>query len=239
MPPQYGAPPGGPIATWSPTDAWGFAWNVVIKRFGSVAVPIAIGMLITGLPAGIVYGGVFFVLQTMGSEIDPDFLGLVTSAGMGLVALLFWLVGAYMAGGFITLALKAARGQPTSFGDIFSGGRYLGRFLVMGIVGGLVVGLGIALCVVPGYIVAYGLSLAGFLVVDQDLSGVDALKRSWELTKGHKVNIFIFHLIGIAVALAGELACLIGLYLVSIPMAFIGATYIYLRIKGENPPTPT
>jgi len=239
MPPQYGAPPGGPSATWSPTDAWGFAWNVVIKRFGSVAVPIAIGMLITAIPAAIVYGGVVFVLQTMASEIDPDFLGLVTSAGMGMVALLFWLVGAYMAGGFITLALKAARGQETSFGDLFGGGRYLGRFLVTGIVGGLVVGLGLLLCVVPGYIVAYGLSLAGFLIVDQDLSGVDALKRSWELTKGHKVNIFIFHLIGIAVALAGELACLIGLYLVSIPMTFIGATYVYLRIKGENPPTPT
>jgi len=210
-----------------------------MKRFGAVALPIAVGFLITGLPAGIVYAGVMVVMQTMASEIDPDFIGLVSSAGMGLVGLLFWLVGAYMAGGFVTLALKAARGQPTAFGDLFSGGRYLGRFLVAGIVGGIAVSIGLVLCVVPGYIVAYGLSLAGFLMVDQDLSGVDALKRSWELTKGHKVNIFIFHLIGIAVAIAGELACLIGLYLVSLPMTLIGATYMYLRIKGENPPQPT
>jgi uncharacterized membrane protein len=210
-----------------------------MKKFGAVALPIAVGFLITGLPAGIVYAGVMVVMQTMASEIDPDFIGLVSSAGMGLVGLLFWLVGAYMAGGFITLALKAARGQPTAFGDLFSGGRYLGRFLVAGIVGGIAVSIGLVLCLVPGYIVAYGLSLAGFLMVDQDLSGVDALKRSWELTKGHKVNIFIFHLIGIAVAIAGELACLIGLYLVSLPMTLIGATYMYLRIKGENPPQPT
>jgi uncharacterized membrane protein len=239
MPPQFGASAGAPGGAWSPTDAWGFAWNVVIKRFGAVALPIAVGLLIAGLPGGIVYGGVMFMVQTMASEIEPDALPLVTSAGMGLSALLFWLIGAYMAGGFTTLALKAARGQPTSFGDLFSGGRFLGRFLVAGIVGGIAVGIGSLLCVIPGYIVAYGISLASFLIVDQDMAPVDALKRSWELTKGHKVNIFIFHLIGIAVVLAGYLACIIGVYLVSIPMMLIGATYIYLRIKGENPPAPT
>jgi uncharacterized membrane protein len=145
----------------------------------------------------------------------------------------------YMAGGFVTLSLKAARGQPTGFGDLFSGGRFMGRFFVAAIVGSIVIGIGYALCLIPGYILAFGLSLTSFLIVDQDLSGVDALKRSWEMTKGHKVSIFLFQLVGIFVMLAGELACLLGLILVSIPMMVIGQAYIYLRIKGESPQAPT
>ena len=59
------------------------------------------------------------------------------------------------------------------------------------------------------------------------------------MTKGHKVSIFLFNLIGIAVVIAGELACVVGVLLVSVPMFLIGNAYIYLRIKGENPPVPT
>jgi uncharacterized membrane protein len=179
------------------------------------------------------------VLPAIANELDPDAAALLASllpAGGGLVLAL---IGLYLAGGFVTLALKAARGQPTGFGDLFSGGRYFGRFLVMGILYGILVFIGSLLCIIPGYILQYGLSLAAFLIVDQDQSGVDSLKRSWEMTKGHKVSIFIFNLIGIAVMIAGELACLIGVLLVSVPMFLIGNAYIYLRIKGENPPAPT
>jgi uncharacterized membrane protein len=238
IPPQYGAPPaqGG---TWSPVEAWGFAWNVVIKRFGAVALPIAIGAFIVSLPLTLLYVSALVVLPAIASELDPDaasLLGIVLPGGAGLVLAL---LGLYMAGGFVTLALKAARGQPTGLGDLFSGGRFLGSFLVMGILSGILISIGTLLCVIPGYILQYGLSLAAFLIVDQNLSGVDSLKRSWEMTKGHKVNIFLFNLIGIAVIIAGELACLIGVLLVSIPMFLIGNAYIYLRIKGENLPTPT
>ena len=202
-------------------------------------MPIAVGALIAALPFAAIYGGVIVMMQALASEIDPDMIGLVALAGQGFAGVVLLFVAAYMAGGFVTLALKAARGQPTGFGDLFSGGRFLGKYLVAWIVGGIVTGIGFALCVVPGYILQFGLSLAAYLIVDQSLSGVDALKRSWEMTKGHKVNIFIFNLLGIAVMIAGELACLIGVFLVSIPMMFIGNAYIYLRIKGENPAAPT
>jgi uncharacterized membrane protein len=204
-----------------------------------VALPIAVGAFIVTLPLALLYVSALVVLPAIASELDPDaagLLGVVLPAGAGLVLAV---LGLFMAGGFVTLALKAARGQPTGFGDLFSGGRYLGNFLVMGILSAILISIGSLFCLIPGYILQYGLSLAAFLIVDQNLSGVDSLKRSWELTKGHKVNIFIFNLIGIAVVIAGELACLIGVLLVSIPMLLIGNAFIYLRIKGESPPTPT
>jgi uncharacterized membrane protein len=212
---------------------------VVTKRFGAVAMPIAVGALIAGLPLGIVYAGLMVVMNVGASELDPDVLSLVMPVGAGLGGLVYLLVAAYMAGGFVTLSLKAARGQPTAFGDIFSGGRYLGSFIVAAIVGGIVVSIGYVLCVIPGLILIYGLSLTSCLIVDQNMSGVDALKRSWEMTKGHKMTIFLFNLIGAGVMFLGELACFIGLILVSVPMLVVANAYVYLRIKGENPPAPT
>jgi uncharacterized membrane protein len=169
--------------------------------------------------------------------MDQEVLGYLMMALSGLAGLVMMLFIFYMAGGFVTLALKASRGQPTGFGDLFSGGRFLGRFLVASIVGGIVINIGYVLCVIPGVILAFGLSLAAFLIVDQDLGGVDALKRSWEMTKGHKVTIFLFNLLGILVYLIAS-GCALGL-LVAVPMNIIGSAYIYLRIKGENPQAPT
>ena len=89
----------------------------------------------------------------------------------------------------------------------------------------------------PILLLAFGLSLAPFLMVDQDLSPVDALKRSWEMTKGYKVTIFLFQLLGTLIYLVAS-TCALGIF-IAVPMQVIGSAYIYLRIKGENPQAPT
>ena len=48
------------------------------------------------------------------------------------------------------------------------------------------------LLIVPGVIVAIGLGMAGLIVIDSDLSAIDALKKSWEMMKGYKWNYFVF-----------------------------------------------
>jgi hypothetical protein len=238
IPGGMGAPPGG--ASWSPMDAWAFAWKVVTTRFTTVALPIAIGSVVQSIVGGIVGGigtAALTVLQSQGA-IDADAIAVLNLAFQGVSTTFGLVIGAFMMGGFVTTALKACRGQPTSFGDVFSGGRYFGRMLVGMIVSFILIAVGMVLCIVPGIIVALGIGLYNMLIVDQDMAGVDAVKKSWEMTKGHKLNIFLFGLIGIGVFLAGVLACGVGAVLVSLPMWWIGITSIYLRIKGENLPTP-
>ena len=80
-----------------------------------------------------------------------------------------------------------------------------------------------------------GLSMFTFLIVDQGLPGIDALKKSWEMTKGHKVNLFVFGLLGLLVIIAGALACGVGVLLGSYPLLIIGGANISLKLKGEEP----
>jgi uncharacterized membrane protein len=233
--------PGGSEPAWSPMDAVGFGWNVVTKRFSTVALPLAVGWFV---PIFILYAVIFgstFAAGALegGGVIDRSMSDVMRFGATSVGGILWIVVMSYMLGGIAQTALKAARGQPTTFADPFSGGRYFVQFFVALIVSVVATSIGFALCIVPGVILSLGLSLQGFLIVDQNLTGVEALKRSWELTKGHRLNIFLFWIISFFVVFAGELACFFGVFLISYPLLMIAFAWIYLRIKGEHVAQPT
>jgi uncharacterized membrane protein len=206
-----------------------------MKNFAGISLPIAVAGFLAALP-GVLIRVVYTAMATIIADyVDPSFLGLLGGLVQGTASIVGLVVGSYIAGGIASFALKVVRGQPVSFGDVFSGGQYFGRIFVISLCGGILVGLGCACLVVPGIFLATGLSQASYLAVDQGLSGIDALKKSWEMTNGHKMNIFLFFLLGFLVVIAGYIACILGALLVSAPVLVIGGAYIYLRIKGETP----
>lgn len=71
--------------------------------------------------------------------------------------------------------------------------------LVAGLLFSLAVGFGTLLLIVPGIIVACGLSMTFFIMVDDpNISGIDALQQSWNMMSGHKWDYFclMFRFIG-------------------------------------------
>ena len=54
------------------------------------------------------------------------------------------------------------------------------------------VGFGFILLIIPGFIVLAGLSLSAQTLVIERIGVTDAMKRSWELSKGHRMQIFGF-----------------------------------------------
>jgi uncharacterized membrane protein len=223
---------------WSATEALGFAWNAIMKNFAGVSLPIFVALLIVGVPTYIVTMVFGAMTTVMAEHIEPTFLPILSVGVQGVVGVAALVVGSYMAGGITELALRTARGETTSFGIVFSGGKYFGSMLVGTLGFYIAYAIGLALCIVPGVIVALGLMPFWFVIVDEKLSGIDALKRAWALTSGHKMSIFVFFLLVILVYIAGILACFIGAYLVSIPMLVVAQAYIYLRLKGEQPRLP-
>ncbi|HET7600497.1 MAG TPA: glycerophosphoryl diester phosphodiesterase membrane domain-containing protein [Gemmatimonadales bacterium] len=68
---------------------------------------------------------------------------------------------------------------------------YLGRLILASFAFGLIVALGTILLVVPGIIAACGLALTWPAIVLEGLSWDAGLRRSWELTRGHRGTIFL------------------------------------------------
>jgi uncharacterized membrane protein len=228
-------PPTGAAGAWSPTEAVGFGWNALMKNFAGIALPIAVAAFVAAVPGALI-GFVYGLMASLVAEyVDPSFISVLSGLVQATSSIVSICVSSYITGGIASFALKVARGQPVAFGDVFAGGPYFGRMFVAALCGGIAVVLGSMLCLVPGIIVGLGISQYSYIVVDQGLGGIDALKKSWEMTNGHKMNIFVFALLAIGVVIAGYIACILGALLVSAPVLCIAAAYIYLRIKGEQP----
>lgn len=181
-------------------------------------------------------GGIYGAMASvMAQYVDPEYLGLL-GGGVQLVSFIVNLtVSAYVTGGILSFCLKVSRGQRPNFGEVFAGGPYFGRMFVALICTFVATTLGCFCLVVPGIIIGLGTSMYAFCVVDQGLSGIDALKKSWEMTKGQRGGIFVFGLLAVLVVIAGYIACIIGAILGSLPILYVAWTYVYLRLRGEQP----
>lgn len=84
----------------------------------------------------------------------------------------------------------------------------LGKLLVCAIMAGLLQAFGFTLCIVPGIIVGLALALVYPLAILENGSPIEILRRSAELTKGHRGKIFgatlVIWLLLLVVSLPGQ-----------------------------------
>ncbi len=66
------------------------------------------------------------------------------------------------------------------------------NILLVTLISRVLISIGIAFFIIPGIILALGWSMASVVVIDSDLSAIDALKKSWNMMKGYKWNYLIF-----------------------------------------------
>jgi uncharacterized membrane protein len=135
--------------------------------------------------------------------------------------------------GFIVAGLKAVRGSRVEFTDLFAGFRRLGAVLAWSILGGIATALGTLFLVLPGIIVALGLSQAGFLVFDRGMGGLDGLKASWKLMTGYRWTFFLLMLTLIGINILGVLALCIGFF-VTAPLTAVVLAVFYERVRQWN-----
>ena len=95
--------------------------------------------------------------------------------------------------------------------------------------------IGLLLFIVPGIIFALGMQMVFYAVVIEELGPIDALRRSWELTDGNKLNIFVIVLVsGIGALFAACVTCGIG-YLLAIPLLSLIQGVMYHSLASEHP----
>lgn len=145
------------------------------------------------------------------------------------------------------------RGQPVGVGDALSRGLSLILPVIgVAILAGLAVGIGMILLVVPGIIIAVMLWVAIPAAVVERPGVIDCLKRSADLTKGYRWQVFGILLIIVVVALVigfvlqylllpigGSTLYSIGNWIVSAVFGAFSATaaavgYYFLRAAKEG-----
>lgn len=222
----------------------GFGVLVALTVFGiGLLVMIPVMIVVGGMAAG----GAFPLGPMPGGQ--PAQLGVqMFAVGLG-IQIFTWLFQTWLDLGILRCFLNVARGTNPQIGDLFTGGRYWSRGLV---VTGIITGVGILLsipgvvtqnemingaCSIVSFIVAIVLQLlfaqALPLIVDKNQSAGDALTNSMLVMRGNKLTAV---LVVIVVAIVGGLfmvvTCLIGI-LFAIPFMHVLRAVFYLQATGQ------
>jgi len=143
-------------------------------------------------------------------------------------------LNAWLLSGLIMVLLPVVRGQQANFGDLFNGGPYFGNMLVTLLILEIAVTAGLALCIVPGIIIALYLWPATLLVVDQKMDFRQALETATKITEGNRLTAFLVFLVGGLIAMASLLLCCVGVIFGS---AFSQLLMFVMYVKMIGQPT--
>ncbi len=155
-----------------------------------------------------------------------------------LIILLIVPLEAYLFTGWIRLCLAVLRRESASLGLLFSGGRRLLPVLLGMIVTNLLVTIAFLFLIVPGFVVALGTIMVMPLLADTELGVGEALSRSWDQMKGHKLHVFGLTLVVLVIWLVGSLLTFnLGALLMAPIFSLVGCE-VYVCITGRRSPDP-
>lgn len=108
------------------------------------------------------------------------------------------------------------------------------KFAAVSVLVGAAVILGLILLIVPGIIIGIAFGFSLYIVIEQELSPLDAMRASAALTKGHRWDLFLLGLALLGINILGFCALLVGLF-VTVPVSGLAIIHAYRLLSGKIP----
>ena len=122
--------------------------------------------------------------------------------------------------------LKAVRREKIEIKDMFAVfERNYWNAVIAGLVTTIIIVIGLIMLIVPGIIFACRLAFVPYLVIDEKMEAMEALKASWAMTKGHGWTVFFMGLLAFLIVIAGLIVLIFG---VLISVMWISAAFAIL-----------
>ena len=135
--------------------------------------------------------------------------------------------------GFSVYFLNLIRQENIDYGRLFDGYKDFVRIFVTELLVGFFVLLGCLFLIVPGVIIGLMLSQTSYVMKDDPKIGyIDAMKKSADLMKGHKMKLFMLTLSFIGWFLLALLTLGLGFLLLA-PYWFATTAHFYEDLKAE------
>ncbi len=132
---------------------------------------------------------------------------------------------------FIILAIYDKK--EVGYSEWFTPAHLFFKYFAVTLLTSLAVIGGLILFIIPGIMAMVGLMFAQYLVIDKSMGPIDAIKKSWSMSKGHKWKLLIFIGAMVLLNIAGALPLLIGL-LVTVPVSVLATIHVYRTLLKTN-----
>ena len=136
--------------------------------------------------------------------------------------------------GTLSAYLKAARGDKLEIKDMFAAFRNYWNAVLANLLVDIIVLVGFILLIVPGIVFACKLAFVHYLVVDQKMGVIEAVKGSWRMTNGHAWQVFLIGLLAIPISIAGLICFGVGIIIAMmwVSLAY-GSLYHAVSLSAE------
>ncbi|QDU43883.1 hypothetical protein Mal52_23600 [Symmachiella dynata] len=209
-------------------EVMGTSWEIFKANLGACVGATIVVLMLNG-----------FVQQGVGG-VQTLILGDQPGNQMGLF-IVIQLIGFLISFAFQTwltvgqtiFFLNVARGKEATIGQVFTGGAMLPNALGAQILFTIMYMIGFVLLIVPGIIIALMFSQNLPLIADRNLSVMDALQTSREITNGNKLSLFTLFLALFGLMIVGILACCVGVFFTA-SYGTLMLVVAYLRMTGQH-----
>jgi len=178
------------------------------------------------LLAGLLIGYVIVSLSLILFIPLPE-QGTISIAGMA-IALLSLVLSLLFSLGYTKNMFETLDGEEPQFSAYGQQARKIISWLIAGLIYTVVVFVGLVLFVFPGIYLAIRLQFFYTSIVEEDTGLVTSLKRSWEITRGQTMPLFLLLLATIGLTVLGLAFFAIGIF-VTFPL--VGLMYCYVFRK--------
>jgi hypothetical protein len=146
-------------------------------------------------------------------------------------------VTGFFLGGMVRMAGRQLRGGTPRLEDLFSMTDCWFDLVLVSFLIGIATSIGLALFVIPGFIVSGLFMLAIPLVAEGRLPATGALIQSWHALKSQWLTAAVFHWVLIILAVSGVCFCYFPV-LITGPLYCLSVTMLYQRFFGWGPVSP-
>lgn len=225
---------------WTVGEALGMSlwtWKKVYGKLALFALPLPVMTVAGGALGRLMAPAIATFLNPSRSEIGllppPRLLAFEATAAAAWTSMALGVI--VVMAPLIKLSLAALRNERVTTADAFPAFRYLPRLLAFAVLWFLLYLVTLPALSLP----AMPFVFAPFFIVDQNVSLVEGMRRSWRVGSGHFGKIWILVVYAfLPLRLVGETSVLGTL--VTTPLVFACFAYVYARLTGRVglPPFP-
>lgn len=200
------------ISNLSAGDNYSKGWNVAFTLFIELIV------------VTLVYAVIQIPMNMVQIKDDNFELWMIPLVVLGIAYAVF--IASPIGMSYSWTFLKAVRRDKIEIKDMFSVfDRNYWNAVLAGLIKSIIIIFGFLMLVVPGVIFACRLSFVSYLIIDEKMEALEALKASWAMTKGHGWTIFGMFWLAVLIVIAGLLCLILGVF---ISAMWIAAAYAVL-----------
>lgn len=176
-------------------------------------------------------GGIFLLVSIAEKIVENilhsnDLLTPVITLAIKFILQSFLMLGS------VHILLKIAKKKKAQIHDMFSLGYLLPNYIGATVIKYVLVITGFIFFIIPGIILAIKLQYTGFIVVDEKAGPFEALRRSWEITRGNGWRLLGFGVVLLLINVLGLLCFFVGIF-ITVPITSLAAAYVYNKLSSR------